>query len=295
MRRVQILSIIVFVLAAGFFCFYRFWNSGMSDSNAPVIAMDAGSIEVSCDASDEELLAGVTASDKKDGDVTDSLMIESLSDFTDTGKRTMTVVAFDSDNNVASATREVVYTDYQAPRFSLEAPFRFPVGNTDVLEGLTAYDTLDGDLTDRITITCVDDVYMYVAGTYAVVFSVTNSAGDTVELPVNIEFYDSSGESAYPQITLSEYLIYTEEGESVNAWDYVESITLNRVEYVRDSGGSLVPEDADDARAVSAITSDNVTISEDTSYITSGVYEILYEITDEDGRTGSVRLIVVTG
>lgn len=98
MRRIQILSIIVFVLAAGFFCFYRFRESGLADSRAPVIAMDSETIEVSCDATDEELLAGVTASDKKDGDVSDTLMVESLSDFTDTGKRTMTVVAFDSDN-----------------------------------------------------------------------------------------------------------------------------------------------------------------------------------------------------
>ncbi len=293
MRRLQILSIIVFVLAAGFFCFYWFQSSGLSDNNAPVIAMDTETIEVSCDAADEDLLAGITASDKKDGDVTDSLMVESLSDFTDTGKRTMTVVAFDSDNNVASATREVVYTDYQSPRFSLEEPFRFPVGNNvDVLEGLTAADILDGDLTDRITITSVDDVYMYVAGTYAVVFSVTNSGGDTVELPVNIELYDSSEESAYPQITLSEYLIYADEGAEVNAWDYVESITLNRVEYVRDSTGSLVPEGA---AAASPITSGDVTITEDKSYISSGVYEILYEITDDDGRTGHVRLIVVIG
>jgi len=294
MRRIQILSIIVFVLAAGFFCFYRFRESGLADSRAPVIAMDSETIEVSCDATDEELLAGVTASDKKDGDVSDTLMVESLSDFTDTGKRTMTVVAFDSDNNVTSATREIIYTDYQEPRFSLEEPFRFPVGTTDVLEGLSASDTLDGDLTDRITITCVDDVYMYMEGTYAVVFSVTNSAGDTVELPVNMEFYDSSEEAGYPQITLSEYLIYTDEGETVNAWDYVEEITMNNVTYVRNGRDSLVAETNGGTSGVSAITSDNVTIEEDTSYIASGVYEILYSITDSNGRTGTVRLIVVT-
>ncbi len=294
MRRVQIFSIILFIVAAGIFGIYRFKASGLADSRAPVIEMDSETVEVTCDATDEELLAGITASDKKDGDVTDSLMVEGLSDFTDTGKRTMTVVAFDSDNNVTSATREVIYTDYESPRFSLESPLRFPEGTTDVLEGLTASDTLDGDLTDRITITCVDDVYMYDAGIYAVIFSVTNSGGDTVELPVYLEFYDTTEQSGAPQIELSDYLIYAEEGKEIDAWDYVESITIDGVEYTRGSDSRLNPDENSILYGVSDISSSDVEITEDTSYIASGVYEILYEITDDEGRTGSVRLIVVT-
>ncbi len=294
MKRVQIFSIVLFIVVAGCFGFYQYKQSGLVDSRGPVIAMDSETIEVTCDATDEELLAGITASDKKDGDVTDSLMVETLGDFTDTGVRTMTVVAFDSDNNVASATREVVYTDYESPRFSLDAPLMFPEGTTDVLEGLTASDTLDGDLTDRITITCVDDVYMYDAGIYAVIFSVTNSGGDTAELPVNLEYYDTAEASGAPEITLSDYLIYVDEDEDVNAWDYVESVMIDGVEYTRGSSGSLDPDEDSSLYGVSGISSGDMEITEDTSYIASGVYEFLYEITDDEERTGRVRLIVVT-
>ncbi len=297
MRRIQIFSIILFVLVAGLFGFYRFRNYFSVDSTAPMIAMDSDTIEVSCDATDEELLEGVTASDKVDGDVSDSLMIQTISDFTDTeaGKRTMTIVVFDSSSNIATATREIVYTDYESPRFSLDAPLRFATGTTDVITDLSASDKLDGDLTDQITVMGVDDVYVNQAGTYVVIFSVSNSGGDTVKLPVTLTFYDSAETVSYPEITLSDYLIYVQEGEEVDPWDYVEKITLDQISYVRGDGDVLYPQgSSEDTLGVSGITSSDVSITEDTEYISSGVYEIVYEITDDAARSGSVRLIVVT-
>ncbi|MFQ7768823.1 MAG: hypothetical protein ACLRIL_11475 [Fusicatenibacter saccharivorans] len=55
-----------------------------------------------------ELLSGVTAYDAKDGDVTDSLAVEHISNFIEKGRRKISIVAFDSDNNVTHAEREMV-------------------------------------------------------------------------------------------------------------------------------------------------------------------------------------------
>lgn len=80
--------------------------------------MDNSEISVSIHADEAELLAGVTAYDAKDGDVTDSLAVEHISNFIEKGRRKISIVAFDSDNNVTHAEREMVYNDYTSPVFS---------------------------------------------------------------------------------------------------------------------------------------------------------------------------------
>ena len=47
----------------------------------PVIEMDSESITVSVEGGDEAILEGVTATDKKDGDITENLFIESRTNF----------------------------------------------------------------------------------------------------------------------------------------------------------------------------------------------------------------------
>lgn len=107
MKKLRILSIIVFVAAAVSFGMYRNEQINSKDNQAPKITMKKDSIKVSCDADQKKLLKGIKAKDSKDGDVTDSLIIESISNFTKNKTRTMTVVAFDSDNHATKATRKV--------------------------------------------------------------------------------------------------------------------------------------------------------------------------------------------
>lgn len=58
------------------------------------------------------LLAGVTATDAEDGDVTASLLVEGISGRNDDGTVQVTYAAFDSNHHVTKATRAVRYTDY---------------------------------------------------------------------------------------------------------------------------------------------------------------------------------------
>ena len=95
MKKLRILGIVVFVIAAVSFGYFKYEQINSKDNQAPVITMDTDSIQVSCQAEDGELLKGIKATDSKDGDVTGSMIVESVSNFMENHTRNMTVVAFD--------------------------------------------------------------------------------------------------------------------------------------------------------------------------------------------------------
>ena len=53
-------------------------TSKQIDQESPVLSADTDQITVSIDATDQELLQGVSATDDKDGDVSDSILIENI-------------------------------------------------------------------------------------------------------------------------------------------------------------------------------------------------------------------------
>ena len=81
MKKLRIFSMVVFVIAAASFGYFKYEQINSKDNQAPVITMDTDSIQVSCQAEDGELLKGIKATDSKDGDVTGSLIVESVSNF----------------------------------------------------------------------------------------------------------------------------------------------------------------------------------------------------------------------
>ena len=74
------------------------------DRTAPVISFGENDIVYTEDIDLSLLLNGITATDNKDGDVTDTLLIEKISD-TAKGDVIVTYAALDSANNVAKASR----------------------------------------------------------------------------------------------------------------------------------------------------------------------------------------------
>ena len=75
MRRTRIFTIVLFVIAAAAFAVSQVMQM-MTDKSGPAISMDTDSITVSAEASEKDLLQGVTAQDNTDGDVSQNLMIE---------------------------------------------------------------------------------------------------------------------------------------------------------------------------------------------------------------------------
>lgn len=293
MRKIHIAGVALFVAAVLGFGFYQFYTFRATDSQGPGIFMDTDTITVSSAAGEEELLAGVKAVDKKDGDVSDTLLVESMSNFLEKGRRTITIAAFDSDNHVSKVTRQVIYSDYLSPTFSLEKPLRFPKNTDDILEGVEATDILDGNLTSNIKISSDYVVAVDEPGEYPVKLLVANSAADVAELPVTVTIYEQSEENKRPKIALSQYILYIPVGSTISPWDLVESVTIGNTKYLRQEDGSLRPETESGKTQTEVITKEQVTMTHAIDYATPGVYEVTYETNIQGQEPGSVRLIVV--
>lgn len=289
-------SVLFFVAAVAVFGLFRIHTRLTADTSGPEIVMEQDSISVSCTAPDSALLAGIRATDSRDGDVTASLVVEKLSPFLPDGSRTATIAAFDRDNHVTKTTRKIVYTDYVPPRFGLEKPLRFPLNYQNILEGLTVTDVLDGDLHGSVKISAETYLTENEAGVYSMVFTVTNSAGDTVSLPATVEIYNTTDESRNPQIFLSEYLVYTPVGQPIDPWEYVEKIKIGGEFYTRRPDGTLQAQAYGSLKPREPIREQDVQISQGADWKTPGVYEIIYwygQETEYGIHTGTVRLIVV--
>ena len=83
MRILRLIVVVLFLITTAVFSMY-FVNTKLTDDNTiPVIKIDDELIEVSFETTDEELLQGVTAYDEKDKDITDRVIVESVSRFVD--------------------------------------------------------------------------------------------------------------------------------------------------------------------------------------------------------------------
>ena len=174
-------------------------------------------------ADDAVLLAGVTATDAEDGDVTASLVVEGVSGRNDDGTVRVTYAAFDSNHHVTKATRAVRYTDYVKPRFTLSQPLVCRTGGSRVLSSyVTAHDSIDGDLSGRVKIALTDGSSLAITGTHTAELRVTNSLGDTASVPVTVEV--TAGDPNPARIMLTEYLIYLPAGSSYAPMDYVAGV-----------------------------------------------------------------------
>ena len=181
----------------------------------PVIECGEEIIQVSVHASEAELLAGVTASDAQDGDLTDRIIVGGVSKLVGTDLAKVTCLVFDSDDNMASLTRQVRYTDYRRPVFQLTQPLEFAsTREARLLDRVRVTDSVDGDISGKARVSTLwptDNDRVYSA-----TVTVTNSMGDiaNVEVPVIIR-------SAPSPIRLSRQIIYVAVGESFDPMDYV--------------------------------------------------------------------------
>ena len=218
-------------VALAVFVFIAFKGLQMirTDSSGPVISGGGDKIEVSIHDGEDVLLQGITATDKKDGDVTSSLLVESISNFYDDYTRTVTYAAFDSDNHISKVQREIHYSDYTMPRFELSGSLRFRAGEAVNIDTIVkAKDCLDGDLSNKIKIHMDTTINNRMTGFYQVVYEVSNSAGDNVKLPIDVEIYEPYNNEV--ELTLDRYLVYYD-GESIDYKSFLKSIRKGNLEY----------------------------------------------------------------
>ena len=280
MKKRNWISLLLIMLCAAVLVGYRAWDRMHSDTEAPEITMEAQLPELSALEQRSALLQGVSARDKRDGDVTGSLVVESVRLLRSDGTVTVTYAAFDKVGNVAKADREVRFHDYESPKFFLRQPLLFSRNTSyDVLSAIGAEDMLDGDISHRIRATVLDEVDSDYAGTHDVQFRVTNSLGETVELVLPVEVYIPSPFEG--SLTLTDYLIYLKQGDKFVANSYLDTFTLGR---------DVIPLRTGLTEEMRLLVSGKVETG------VPGVYVVDYELTYEKAEqlyTAYSRLIVV--
>ena len=298
LRRTKVFVILFFLISVGVWKGYDIYAGLQTDNSQPVITLASESVTVSVKDGDSAILEGVTAEDAGDGDLTDKIFIESRRNFIEKGKFNVTYAVADSDNHVARATREVVYSDYISPQFELTEPLEFPKTKSaqedvDIAANLSAHDIIDGDISNKIRISGEYTMSSHVVGDYPMEFVVMNSLGDTVTLPVTVRISDQSSTSL-PQIKLKEYLKNVPVGKVVDLDSMVESIEYRGVSYVRAEDGSYYSEDYNSSGEAIVIPAGRISYSGEVDFKEPGVYEITYTYTDgEEDITNNTRLYVV--
>lgn len=256
-------------------------QSASEDVEGPDISFESDVIEVSIKDGDDVLLKGVTARDDEDGNVSDSLIVENISDFDDSGNRTVTYAASDKSHNVTKKERKVSYSDYRSPKFSLNKSTTFysSDGNINLSDIITAEDVFDGDISAFVKLT-EDDIVLGQGGKYYAKISVYNSAGDcsTLDLPV---FIEAASQNSYaPVINLTDYIVYLKKGDKKPEWrDYIDS--------VKNRANSSEQSSADKYKDMVEIDDSNVDMSAE------GCYYVSYSYTNPSDLSVTSRLIVV--
>lgn len=268
-----LLALIALCLAV--FYGYRAFDRARTDMQPPVIHIDPQPLEISVNAPKGILLQDVTADDNISGDVTDSVVLESIRLLSRDGKISVGYAAFDDAGNVARAQREVQYNNYRSPRFTLSGPLLYAFGkNFDVLNEIGATDSIDGDIPHHVRATLTEDNTLSSIGTHMVQFQVNNSLGDTTTEIFPVEIYASENYSA--DLTLKEYLIYLPIGGIFNTKFYLDTFTFGGTTYEL---GPVLPENY------------TLEIGGEVDTRTPGVYPITYTLTYTEKNVWTQKII----
>lgn len=272
LRPIRITLVVLFVLlllGAGGLYYYNYTHE---DVSRPAFTVDEERLEVSVNDPREALTRGLRAFDNVDGEITDRIMVQSVSQFNEDKTFTVRCIVFDDASNYATCERTAVYSDYTPPHFSLSQPMVFGVGETvTFMDRVSAVDCIDGNITDKMILT-ESTVNSTAPGTYRVKVSVTNRMGDTAVLPLTVLIRNRT--PATPTVTLKENLIYLAVGEKPTLRNYVESIE-----------DPLAEETVPVRRA--RIDDSELDVN------TPGVYEVNYFYLGGSGETATAILTVI--
>ena len=266
-KRVQYV-IVLLIICCAYAAVLIFTQERQSSGNAPTISAPQEVLEVSVKDDDKKLLEGLSAADEEDGDLSDSIFIESMSEFDNDNCRTVTYAVFDSDDNLSRATRRIRYSDYSAPRITLNQALCISYNNYNVQlqDYVGAISSVDGDISAKVSVNSEAQD----GNSYYATFSVTDSCGTTSSLRLKI---DQLWDEPSLTITLSDYLIYVDKGTEIDAEDYIESVSDRGI------------EDED--------LIDDISIQDNYNADEEGTYEFIYRIERTSGEYGITKLVVV--
>lgn len=268
MRYLRIAAVVILAISLAFAMWAnnRYYSSLNMDR--PEIINSEEVLQISVEDPPEAILQGLTARDATDGDLTDQIMVASVSHFLEPGTVRVKYVVFDSHNNSATLTRQVHYADYQAPVFSLEKAPVYTVGRSfDLLDYIQVEDCIDGDISDHVRVIS-NMVNTFSGGNYPVVLEVSNSCGDTAQITLWVSYLSKESTAV---VNLHRYIVYIQQGESFDPQQWLASVT--------------------DRNAV-ALDAANVEVQGNLNTDKPGCYQLVYSY--DDGKlTGESPLTVV--
>lgn len=281
MKRGYFLLSIVMAAAIALFGAYLVLTHNLKDTRPPVISVDEKMLEISVKDEKDKLMTGITAMDDRDGDVTASLLVESIYGISDDNVTTVTYAAFDRAGNVSKIERKVRYTDYHEPRLQLSGSLCFPYNSGfDLLDYVGAEDVLEGDIRRRVRATLVSATHsINEIGSHVVRLQVTNSLGDTVEMDFPVEVYDPEWYTA--SVKLDEYLIYLKKGDVFRPEGYLKAFSVRG-------------EETDISRGIPDKILCDINSNVNTSV--PGIYRVKYTLTQTVNMTafsGQAILVVI--
>lgn len=264
--RFIIILVCIHLVLAGFV----YVTQDESKGSAPVITFDQSLVEMSVEDNETVMLAGVYANDAEDGDISSQVFIYDLSSFDENQMRTVTYAVFDSDDQMVTASRQVAYTDYTAPRFSSTRPLM----NLSLMEEenatafMSATSCVDGNITNRISLTRTEQDNQIVYN-----YTVTDSTGTTSTLTIKDALSLMNVINTTIDIELSDYIVYLEVGQDIDPEDYIVSVNTSLGEK-----DELIPE-----------------IEIETNFVpnTPGTYEVRYVLNRSNGDYGASKMIIV--
>lgn len=269
-RKLHIFIILLFLIVNVGYGIFIYQDIFAVKDIPPEIYFDSNLITVSVKDDDLALLAGVSAMDEQDGDVTGSLIVEEKTRFVSDATRSVSYVAFDKNHNACRATRKMVYSDYKNPEITLIAPLIFTSSETNFNPEncVKASSVLDGDITNKVRILNSKD---YIVGDNQIELSVSDSAGGEQSIKVTCTINPVYHPDKL-SIELTDYLITAEVGSTIEPKDYIQDVLLRGQE--------------------ATYLIDDVTYNQ-VSLTNTGVYEINYHLANGEDEAFSRLVILV--
>lgn len=268
MRSIRTILVILLAITVAAFCYTEIRKISTGREVGPVISCPEGVLEVSVNDPESAYLKGITAKDEQDGDITEKLLVGGVSNLIKNNTAKVTYFVFDSDDNMSSCVRTIEYTDYKRPEIKVSSPLHFATGETaDIISKLTAFDHIDGDISDKVRISTLATTSH--SQIYTVTAQVTNSLGDTVRIDLPVIYRDSIADR--PVIELKEQLVYVSKGENFDPMEYLSGVTVRG----------------------ESVDVSNIYIENETNTNEQGNYWVWYTYTNGDHEGISVLTVVV--
>lgn len=271
MRVLRLVVSLLFIVTTVLYAYFLVTEKIKTDETIPVITLKEEVLDVKIDATTKDLLKGVTAFDEKDGDLTDKVIVESVSNFIEPGLCRVTYAVCDSNNHVATATRKIRYKGYESPKFSFTEDLCYSLyEKLNLAEAIRAKDCIEGDISTNIVISS-EDYTSSIEGVFNIQATVTNSKGDssTITVPLIIEDRNLSA----PEIKLKKYLIYAKPNQKIDFNKYLVKAEDSREEDLTDS----------------------VKIETNIDMSKEGSHMVHYYVTDKHDVEGHAVLTVIVG